>query len=216
MPFRDNTSDTIELRSDPATRDVIDVIDGIDRVMGDRDLYARMLRRFHADYREGVAPIRAALAAGERSFAQRRAHTLKGSSGMIGSHRLHALASALELAIRTDPAAEQACLDALAPEFDKLLHVLDEMLARAHDAPPPALPPKALLPDAALLAQLMELLIGGDGAAVDLLEESGTSLKAILGEARLLKVAEAVNEFDYDGALRALRQTAEEDQTALN
>lgn len=211
MPPREKPHDPTDHALGAASKDIIDVTDGIDRIMGNRELYARMLARFRADYRDGARPIRDALATGERSLAHRRAHTLKGSSGMIGARRLHELACALEVAIRTDPAGEQACLALLAPEFDKVLVMLDGLLADSPVARQPSAPPKPLLADSALLAQLVELLLAGDGAAVDLLEESGASLKVILGDARLEQVAAAVNDFDYEAALQALRHTASED-----
>jgi len=218
MPPREKTPDdpALPLTSAPpdahAERAILDVADGIDRIMGNRDLYARMLTRFRDDYRGGVLPIREALDA-DRALAHRRAHTLKGSSGMIGAHRLHALACDLELAIRTDPLRETSCLAALAPEFDLVLHAIDGVLASGQHgsgmhAARPSAPPRTLLQDPALLAQLVELLLAGDGAAVDMLEESGTSLRAILGDARLMQVAAAVKEFDYEAALRSLRQTS--------
>ena len=198
-----------ELRADPVTRDILDVNDGIERVMGNRDLYGRMLRRFRNDYQRGVLPIRTALADADITLAHRLVHTIKGAAGMIGAHRLHARACQLEEAIRTNGAHQREMLASLAPEFDKVLHLLDVLL----DGSPPAgmpvhVPQRQLLGDAALLARLIELLTNDDGAAVDLLDESGASLKVILGEATLIRVAAAVNGFRYHEALSALGETA--------
>lgn len=206
---RDQPPAFIDLRADAATREVIDMADGIDRIMGNRELYARMLKRFRSDYAHGAVPIGVALAEGDAVLAHRLAHTLKGAAGMIGAHRLHQQASALELAIRTGSPAQQAALTALVRPFDEVLHLLDKLLAgSAPDGVVLDMPQRSLMQDPALLARLVQLLIDADGAAVDLLEESGTSLRVILGEARLARVAKAVNDFDFDGALRALRQTA--------
>jgi HPt (histidine-containing phosphotransfer) domain-containing protein len=207
MTSRDNQLD-IELRADPITRDIVDVNDGIERVMGNRDLYSRMLRRFRNDYQHGVLPIRTALSDGDLTLAHRLVHTIKGASGMIGAHRLHGRATQLEEAIRTGAADQRELLASLGPEFDKVLHLLDVLL----DGSPPSgmpvhVPQRPLLGDAALLARLIELLTKGDGAAVDLLDESGASLKVILGEATLLRVAAAVNGFRYAEALSALGET---------
>ena len=60
--------------------------------------------------------------------------------------------------------------------------------------------------DPALLANLLDLLMSGDGAAVDLLEESEASLRMILGDAQFDEVAAAANEFDYERALAALHR----------
>lgn len=206
---REKPPAAIDLRADPATRDVLDMADGIDRIMGNRDLYARMLKRFRSDYAHGAVPIGAALADGDAVLAHRLAHTLKGAAGMIGAHRLHQQASALELAIRTDAPAQQQALAAMVRPFDEILHLLDKLMAgSAPDGFALEMPQRSLMQDPALLARLVQLLVDADGAAVDLLEESGTSLRVILGEARLARVTKAVNDFDFDGALLALRQTA--------
>lgn len=198
----------IELRADLVTRETIDVNDGIERVMGNRELYARMLRRFRRDYAQGALPVRAALSENDPILAHRLAHTLKGASGMIGAHRLHARACQLEEAIRTNAGTLRETLASLAPELDKVLHLLDILL---DGSPPPGIPvvipSRPLLGDAALLERLLELLSNGDGAAVDLLEESGASLKVILGEAKLTRVAAAVKRFDFEDALGTLGET---------
>jgi HPt (histidine-containing phosphotransfer) domain-containing protein len=187
-----------------ADRDIIDVCEGVERVMGDRALYTRMLTRFRSDYKHGIEPIRGALARGDQVLAHRLAHTLKGSSGMIGAHVLHQHACALERVLLA-LSAPHAELDELADEFTKVHAVLDGLFEHAAD-PAPAAPPRVLLADTALLAQLDQLLANGDGAAIDLLEESGTSLRVILGDARLEQLLAAANAFDFDAALDTIKQ----------
>jgi HPt (histidine-containing phosphotransfer) domain-containing protein len=192
---------------DTATPGVLDVADGIARVMGDRALYARMLRRFRSDYQHGVAPIRGAIASGDIRLAHRIAHTLKGAAGMVSAHALHQQASALELMLRHAACGQADALESLDSAISEALQVIDRLLdgdPAQGRAPHP--PPAAVLPDRALLAQLAELLASGDGAAVDLLEASGASLKAALGEIGFCEVTLAANEFDFEGALEALRR----------
>ena len=209
MRPREDSTDNIELRADLVTRDTIDVNDGIERVMGNRELYARMLRRFRSDYQQGALPIRTALSDNHRDLAHRLVHTLKGASGMIGAQRLHARASALEEAIRTDATGLRETLASFTPEMDKVLHLLDVLL---DGSPPPGMPvhvpSRPLLGDAALLERLVALLSNGDGAAVDLLEDSAASLNVILGEEKLARVTAAVTRFDFGAALSALGETA--------
>lgn len=201
--------DKIELRADPVTRDIVDVADGIERLMGNRDLYARMLRRFRREYQDSTLPIRTALAAHDKNLAHRLAHSLKGAAGMIGAHHLQERAAQLEQAIRTDGENQRELLASLTPEFQRVLLLLDVLL---EGSPPPGMPvqvpSRPLMEDAALLSHLMELLAHGDGAAIDLLEESGASLRVILGDTTLQRVSEAIHEFDFDEALEVLGETA--------
>lgn len=194
----------IELRSDAITRDTIDINDGIERLMGNRELYGRMLRRFRKDQQRGIEPICEALAAGDMILAHRLVHTLKGATGMIGAQRLHAHACDLEQAIRTETDTQDAVAQ-LRQEFEKVIQLLDVLLTGSPpEGVPVAVPHKPLLDDRLLIARLIELLASGDGAAIDLLEETDASLRVILGAETLAQVAAAVQEFDFEGALVAL------------
>ena len=197
-----HSNPAILLRTDAAAREVIDVNDGIDRVMGDRDLYDRMLRRFRQDYMLRSSPIGSALATGDRTLAHRMVHTLKGSSGMIGARALHGQTCALERAIRTSSGAESRELERMEAELLKVMTLLDDMLEENHGT----LPTRALLDDASMLSTLEQLLDSGDGAAIDLLEEAGPSLRIILGEDAYADVLACAGEFDFAGALARVRR----------
>ncbi len=192
---------------------VLDVADGLARVMGDRALFARMLQRFAGDYGASVAPIADALDSGDLRLAHRLAHTLKGAAGMISAHAVHRHAGLLELALRKGDRATAAELAAVGASLGALLPAIERLLGgKAMQSVPAS--PAALPSDHLLVEQLAELLANGDGAAVDLLEQSGTGLAAALGHARFCEVALAANEFDFEGALEALRHDDGEDKAA--
>lgn len=191
-----------------AAQQLIDVADGLERVMDDRQLYGRMLARFRRDYDDGAAPMLRALQQGNRALAHRQAHTLKGAAGMIGAHRLHDHASTAEVALRTGSGNEHAALVELGTHLQQVLAALDTMLAggaapRAHSA-------RALLPAPDLLARLELLLHNGDGGAVDLVEECGPGLAAILGEPGCKRLTALVNDFNFAAALRLLKAHAQQ------
>jgi HPt (histidine-containing phosphotransfer) domain-containing protein len=195
-----------------APSQLLDTADGIARVMGDRALYLRMLRRFGDDYQDGAARMRAALDSGDIRLAHRLAHTLKGASGMISAHAVHRLAGALEFDLRGGVASRPDAVDALGAALADLLAAITLMLgdaAPARPAPAPAMPAGLALVD-----RLAALLANGDGAAVDVVEQSGASLAATLGTAGFGALALAVNEFDFEGALETLRRAAEAGRTA--
>ncbi len=208
MP-REHLPVLIELRADAVARETIDVNDGIDRVMGDRDLYGRMLRRFRNDYRQGALGVRSALAAQDMARAHRMVHTLKGAAGMIGAHRLLERATQLEAVLRLDAAGQREILASLVTEFEKVLHLLDLLLDGSPTPGMDVMPERTQMADAALLELLLDLVSKQDGAAVDLLAESHASLKVILGEATLARVVAALNNFDYPQALSAIGETGD-------
>jgi len=204
-----------------ATSSLLDPLDGTARVMGERALYLRMLRRFRDDYRDAAAHILAAVDGGEAHLAHRMAHTLKGASGMICAPALYRLAGALEIELRGG-AASRPAINAIKAALDELLPAIALMVDADAALPRPTLAPSYTQVSVGRLAEglagrlvdrLAALLASGDGAAVDLVEESGAMLATALGEAGFKAVALAVNEFDFEGAMETLMQAAQARRT---
>nr|WP_314547217.1 Hpt domain-containing protein [uncultured Massilia sp.] len=201
----------------------VDHAGGIARLMGDAALFARVLGRFRNEYRLAASGIRDALDAGDLVLAQRRLHTLKGAAGMIEAVPLRRQAQDLEHVLRAsgDPYPGLALLhielDRVLAELDALASALPERRSlgagfgagvgtglRAelgNELPAPA---RAAQEHA--FERLMALLDEGNGDAVDLVREDEAALTARLGAEAYLKVAEAIESFDFDGALDMLRQ----------
>lgn len=176
--------------------------------MGDHVLYRQLLRRFRQDYQDAVAQMRHALSRGDTAAAQRKAHTLKGAAGMIGAQALHHLARQTEGAFHKPGLELRAGLELLEDALHALLRAIDGLLNDTVDAPGTADAPPAV-PEApetrALIRRLAHLLDEGNGAAIDVLEQSATLLAASLGVAVFQEVAAAAHEYDFEGALEALR-----------
>lgn len=208
MPLTDGAHALTELRADQVTRDTIDVNDGIERVMGNRDLYGRMLRRFRSDYQDGALPIRTALGADNMVLAHRMVHTLKGAAGMIGAHRLHARATELEESLRLENGEFRTQLASLVTEIEKVLQLLNVLL---DGSPTPGMPVQIPdvhpLGDSALLDRLTETLSRRDPDSMSLLQASRARLLVIVGADVLQRVHAAVVQQDYERALRALGET---------
>ena len=77
--------------------------------------------------------------------------------------------------------------------------------AMAAAGPPPEIGP--------LVKHLARLLEEGDGAAIDVLEQSASVLAAGLGEEAFQEVTEAAHQFDFEAAL-AILETAQEKLSA--
>lgn len=187
-----------------APRAAIDVDAGVDRVMGDRVMFMRVLDRFRSDYRSAAASIQAALADGAAQAAQRLAHTLKGASGMIEATALQHRAAALEQALRAHPQDCRVQLEQVEAELERVLHEVDALLLAGAESAPAAPRPEAASAGAEPLVRLRTALDMGDGAAVGLLEDARGPLEHALGAARAGQVAAAINDFDFELALRLL------------
>ena len=179
----------------------LDYAAGLERMMGDREMFLRVLARFRGDYRDSVARVRLAADAGDLALAQRLAHTLKGAAAMIEARGLRQQAAQAEQVLRAGHMPEAQIFDSLDAELARVMAQLDTLLAApaARDtAPAPAL-------SEAELSQLCALLDLGDSAAQDLVERHGAGLRALLGAGRMAQLQAAVACFDFEGALCMLR-----------
>ena len=182
---------------------IIDLAAALDRVMGDRAMFLRVLARFASDYRDLIARLQAAIDAGDIVLAQRIAHTLKGAAGMIEALPLRRLALETELALKTDGVAPATLIAALDAELTRVLVEVDR-LPVAPDAHALSAMPSTLPVDARDLAQLRAMLDIGDGRAPELVALLRPRLLVTLGADHLAALEKAVRRFDFEQALRLL------------
>ena len=177
---------------------------GLRRVLGKKNLYLNMLRKFETGLSKSVEEITTALATGDHARAELVAHTLKGAAGNIGHGGLQEAAAVVESAAKQrEPLARiEAALTACAALLDPLISELRSGLPSEEETGGrgTADPEKVK----ALCAQLLPLLEQGDMKASDVLEENAAMLQAGLGNAAS-KVVEAAANFDYDDALSQLK-----------
>lgn len=199
----------------PAARRVLDVEDGLDRIMGDRVLYLKLLRRFKHDHQGAVKLLQDAVAADRYAAAQLKAHTIKGGAGMIGARALHELAARLEAALRARAPSSDLPWKDFTLALNRVLNTINSILPATHATPlADGDPVPADTATLGLLRRLSHYLREGDGAAIDLLEDSATPLARCLGVHLYQQVAAAAHEFDFDGALAALMQRQWEEPQA--
>jgi len=186
---------------------------GIARLMGDGALFARVLGRFRNEYRQTAAGIRGALAGGDTPLALRLVHTLKGAAGMIEAVPLRQEAQVLEQILRGADGDAWQHLARLEQALDRVLlelAVAAATTAAASGTPgnrTPAESGKGAGQDTAM--RLAALLDEGNGEAVDLVREAAAALTAQLGEQRYRRLADAIEAFDFDGALALLKAWAQ-------
>ena len=179
---------------------------GLERVMGDQDMYLRVLTRFRLDYHDKALHLRAALAAGDLPLAQRIAHTLKGAAAMIEARALRQLAVEAEQQLRSGAGtgADARLLDRLDAELARVVAQADALLqAPAAQTVQVVEGVEAL--DAAQVERLCAMLDTGDSAALDMIDKQCAGLQALLGAPRMAALQAAVASFDFEGALQVLQ-----------
>ena len=194
----------------------VDCTLGLKRAAGKPALYRKMLLTFVRDMAGSVDAMRQALAAGDRDAAVRVAHTLKGSAGSIGASGIQAEAGTLESALVAGATPDPLALNALATELARIVgDIAAAVQARDTTEGAAAVGTGAAAgadgraaaepPDPALLQRLDALLANDDTAASALIDEHEPSLQAHLGAARFGALREAIEQYDFEAALAALR-----------
>ncbi|MRW88144.1 phosphotransfer domain-containing protein [Pseudoduganella sp. FT26W] len=191
----------------PAGGHILQVETGLQQLMGDRELYLQILRRFRQRYPDSGCNARKALDEGEPGHAQHIIHTLKGAAGMIGAQQVYLLAAQLEPLCAGPDRVWSAPLAQLELALRTLVGAIDEVLDGDPQQTLAASPQEAaVMPETRmLLLHLIRLLDEGDGAAIDVLEQSATVLAASLGVEVFQEVTEAAHQFDFETALATLQ-----------
>ena len=181
---------------------------GLRRMLGKKDLYLTLLRKFETGQHDAPDRIRAALDAGDQPLAERLAHTLKGVAGNLGAEAVQASAGVLEQAIRSGQARA---------EIDQLLIACRQLLAALLEAMAPVLRPAATAKSSQgaermdpaqcqrCCAELRALLASDDAAALELLERDSALLQQAFG-AQFTAIQQAAADFDFGQALTLLDQ----------
>jgi CheY-like chemotaxis protein len=177
------------------------------RLAGNLPLFRQMARLFVQEQPGSLARVRELLAAGERSNAERAAHTLKGVAATMGAERLADAAGRVERAIRRRQGAE---------ELERLLAIAEAELesaiaALAATAGPEEVAVDSGVPEDEFDAEAFDSAISGviaalreqDMAAVDRFAELKTLATAALLR-RLAPAESALARLDFATALAEL------------
>ncbi len=184
--------------------DGLDVAAGLKRVGGRTSSYLRLLDMYCNTHLDDLTLLRKKLADGERTEAQRIAHSLKGASGTLGIVGVQAAAAAVEGLIRnqSDMAAIEAALVQLETTQEQMIGKLRARISGATAKPAVAGADPAELD--ATLAELDSLLRADDLAAAAFLRKQQPVLALRFSAAELALLRQQVDRFDFAAALEAL------------
>ncbi|MBF0164413.1 MAG: response regulator, partial [Magnetococcales bacterium] len=187
----------------------LDVETGLKRVVGKKGLYLSMLRKYLAGQRDAPARMRAAFAVGDHATAEREAHTLKGTSGNIGANLVQVGAARVEAAIK-EGRSEAEVLDLLAGVegcLVPLIQALEAALPADVEAVVVAPVERSVLDLEALRVAVRALagfLADDNSEASDVWHDRLDLFKQAMPE-QWRQVGEALEGFDFEGALEILR-----------
>ena len=104
----------------------IDTAIGLQFMMNKPAVYEKVLKDFHARFKDAVQDMRLAIVRGEREEARRQAHSLKSLAGSIGAKALSAAAMDLELALKDSDKPDSGILETFEESLSEVLDGLSE------------------------------------------------------------------------------------------
>ncbi|MBF0194004.1 MAG: response regulator [Magnetococcales bacterium] len=210
-----NNSDTNEQIDEEQLPDIIGVNtqSGLKCMGGNVKSYRNLLKKFRINQEKVVQTIQETLISGDKSTAERYAHTLKGVSGTIGAESLQEKASILESAIKTNEKKEiiDKALSDTALLLNEICLAIDvaipdketEAKTKQNDSQETE---QTILKRNALLKKAFEQVAVFDSA----IENTITSIQKLPLPHKLAKGIEImkvkVEQYDYDGAAAELKK----------
>lgn len=113
--------------------DGLDFKEGLERCMNDADFYRSLLREFRKTFRDSPGRIEALMDKGDWKEAEKLAHSLKGTAGMVSASQVFASATALDVDLKAardtgvPPATVREKLHALKQAMARLIEALNQL-----------------------------------------------------------------------------------------
>ena len=187
----------------------MDTSAGLERIGGSVKAYRKLLQKFVENQAGAIHEIRTARAVGDNDSAVRFAHTLKGVGGSIGAIGLQRLGADLEQTLKENTVADiESLLADTSAELESVLAAIREALGldggtiKAEAGEMPANYNERL-------RELAGQIEGYDGEASDTLDALITEVGDQEVSAWLGSLAKLLGDYDYDGALAAIKEIME-------
>ncbi len=196
----------------------VDVTGALYRINGNVKLYLQLLGKFILNQTGTAAALESALGSGDRSLAERLAHTTKGVAGNIGANGIQDVAAELAASIRHNdpPELTREILERFAQGMANLVTSLRLVLAVPGDnAIKTSVVAADLTKVKAVLIRLLRYIEENDGKAEYYLGECRSEL-AGLPQEDMEKLGACLANFDYDKALAVLKALAEKTGISLD
>jgi signal transduction histidine kinase/CheY-like chemotaxis protein len=189
----------------------IKVVDGLNRVAGNRQLYRNLLRQFADNQVAAADQVSAAIKSGDLKLAERIAHTVKGVAGNLGIEEVQLVAQKLEKALRDGEEGLSAPLAEFASVMGTQIQAINKALGESASTPPKAVQISPFDGKAATAAidRLRILLEASDGGAEESFRSLQDAVAGVVEKPYLDGLSASINDFDFDAALVKLDDIAE-------
>jgi signal transduction histidine kinase/DNA-binding response OmpR family regulator/HPt (histidine-containing phosphotransfer) domain-containing protein len=184
----------------------IDIVQGLKRLGGNRQLYLKLLRDFHKAYQDAGSRMKTLLEKEDIETAMPLAHAIKGTSGNLSMNQLFDISKQLETALR----AGEKITPQLLKQFEGVFTKVMNTLASLKDKPKEDNSPCEMVDTATLTPLLQEiatLLYEGNFEALERLPE----IKKALGgnfQVEYKSLEEQVDDFEFEEAREVVLEMA--------
>jgi len=192
----------------------IDVQSGLRRVAGNQQLYGKILQNFVRENINLITSLQNYLVDNDLEAVEHLVHSLKGSSGNIGAQKLYEVASAFEMELKSkspDSKNIMELIQQLSMELDLVLSTIQniELPAEIISSDKTNKPGKWGIEQKKKCQELKKYLAEYDARAGDIFYLIKSELSQSIPEVDLTKIAESIEQYDYDQALSILEKFIE-------
>ena len=184
----------------------VEIIEGLRRVTGNRELYVRLLRGFADLEEETPSRIGEALRAGDHARAERLAHTLRGSAGNLGIAEVMKLAAALEDSVRNGllaPDLEDARVR-LASAVRLVVSAIRTAVFSTELGEERAAPRVDPANSGAVVSRLRRLIGEHDSDALEVADATRGILESAISRPRAEELRRLLHAYDFKSALQLI------------
>ena len=187
----------------------LNVQEALQRLLGNEELYQKLLQEFALDQETAVAGAKEAMLQEDWELAVRTAHTLKGSAANLGAMALSKAAAQLELALRAKDASVELFQQAQ-EELQRVLSSIREAWPAAEaEAPATGVSEEEWLQVEPELEELRRLLAEFDSEAEEYFQGHKKSRAPFFDAMEFSRLEQLLRRFELEDALAQLNHLCE-------
>lgn len=201
---KDNEDSSIDFSTIPG----LNWQEGLSRVMGNSNLYRKLLHQYIGNQQDTVNKIWQALEKGNTNAAAETTHTLKGVSSNIGAWEIQSLSIELEEGIMKEQSLEelQPLLESIEKKLYSLMKAVENNIPMETNLVQTVTKGKLTV----FLDKLRGLLENSDCESLDYFADIRSGLMEFLKQEQILELEKLIENFEFETALLLIQKIKEE------